>query len=226
MAIWKTLSPPWQRCLEEAWTAYCAGSIPIGAAITDSNGLILSSGRNRIFESTAEAGHLHGHRLAHAEMNALVTLDWGPVDPSSWMGSRVDPRSCVLYTTTEPCPLCFGALYVSGIPELRYASRDPFGGATDLLGTTPYLSRKRIIIAGPECACLEAIVMALHVEFSLHREGVPARRLVNTWEQVAPEGVELGRRLAESGDLRRMRAAARPVQDVVNQLAETVAPLP
>ena len=72
---WESLAAPWQCCLEEAWAAYGAGSIPIGAAITDQQGRILARGRNRIFEETAPGKLLCGHRLAHAEMNALIALD-------------------------------------------------------------------------------------------------------------------------------------------------------
>jgi tRNA(adenine34) deaminase len=92
--LWESLTPPWRACVAEAWTACCAGSLPIGAAITDASGHILSRGRNRTFECAADGSHLHGHRLAHAEMNALLALDHG----------HVDPRACIVYTTTEPCP--------------------------------------------------------------------------------------------------------------------------
>ena len=51
--IWATLADPWRVCLEEAWTAYCAGSVPIGACITDATGSVLARGRNRIFEPPA-----------------------------------------------------------------------------------------------------------------------------------------------------------------------------
>lgn len=100
--FWTSLAEPWQICLEEAWTAYCAGSLPIGAAVVDRAGWIVARGRNRIHEDEAEGGHLRGHRLAHAEMNALVALDY----------RAIDPRDCILYTTTEPCPLCTGAIRI------------------------------------------------------------------------------------------------------------------
>jgi len=45
---WDRLSLPWQACLEEAWSAYCASTIPIGAVVVDADGRILSRGRNRI----------------------------------------------------------------------------------------------------------------------------------------------------------------------------------
>src|SRR4051794_12741046 len=99
LVLWETLTPPWQACLEEAWAAYYAGSVPIGAVITDTAGQILARGRNRMGEQDAQGNTLYGHRLAHAEVNALLALDH----------TAVDPAACVLYSTTEPCPLCTGA---------------------------------------------------------------------------------------------------------------------
>jgi tRNA(adenine34) deaminase len=75
-----TLTVPWHVCLDEAWEAYCHGSLPIGAAITDRQGHLLARGRNRICEDEAEGKLLSGHRLAHAEVNALIALDWAVVD--------------------------------------------------------------------------------------------------------------------------------------------------
>ena len=89
------MSEPWRVCLEEAWEAYRAGSIPIGAAVVDAEGRVGSRGRNRIYEGDAPAPFLAGHRLAHAEVNALGALDHTPPDP----------QVCTLYTTPEPCPL-------------------------------------------------------------------------------------------------------------------------
>ena len=37
---WADLSPAWQACLEEAWAAYLADNVPIGAVVTDDDGEI------------------------------------------------------------------------------------------------------------------------------------------------------------------------------------------
>src|SRR5258708_10811498 len=84
---------PWlSRC-----RAYKAGSLPIGAVVVDPAGSIVGRGRNRIVETTvtdqSRANCLFGHRLAHAEVNALVSMDH----------AAVQARECVLYTTLEPC---------------------------------------------------------------------------------------------------------------------------
>lgn len=217
-AMWDPLPLPWRVCLEEAWTAYCAGAIPIGAAITDASGTILARGRNRVFSDTIANQRPHGQPLSHAEMHAFERLDW----------ELIDPQTCILYTTTEPCPLCFGALYISGLRELRYAARDTYAGSTNILGTTPYLRRKAIRIVGPESPALEALIVALHVEFSLHTVG-PERAvgLLETWETSVPNGVALGRSLHHTGHLRRHRLAGTGANAVVDDLTavlDTVAP--
>lgn len=98
------LSPKPSR-VELAWESYRAGSLPIGAVVADAQGTVLSRGRNRIYERSGEDGSLFGHRLAHAEINALVTLDY----------ERYGPAACILYTTTEPCPLCVEATRMSEV---------------------------------------------------------------------------------------------------------------
>jgi tRNA(adenine34) deaminase len=71
--------------LELAWEAYRAGSLPIGAVVADMDGRLLSSGRNRIHERSGPPGAVHGRKLAHAELNALLSFE-----------GELDPRSCVL----------------------------------------------------------------------------------------------------------------------------------
>ncbi len=208
--LWEALTPPWRACLEEAWAAYRAGSLPIGAAVADPAGAVIARGRNRIYEHEADGGHLHGHRLAHAEMNALNALDY----------RTIDPLHCTLYTTTEPCPLCTGAIRIVKIGTVRYAARDTVGGSIALLEATPFMRRGGVRVVGPERADLEALVAALHVEFSLH-EGMPDRvaHLLDCWGPVIPDGVALGHALHASGELRRLGATGTPIAAVLDRLA-------
>ena len=155
---WGSFNPIWQACIELAWEAYCAGSLPIGAVVADADGVILSRGRNRIHEPRKLDSNVSETNLAHAELNALIALPFKHSDRHTW----------VLYTTTEPCPMCLGALYMSGLRELHYAVRDPWAGSVNLLGRTTYLSRKQIQAKGPFNADLEAILASLSVEFFLN----------------------------------------------------------
>jgi tRNA(Arg) A34 adenosine deaminase TadA len=190
--MWEKLAYPWQVCVEEAWAAYCAGSLPIGAVVTDMAGNVIARGRNRIFERGAEDGQVHGRRLAHAEVNALLNLDF-----------NIDPTTCVLYVTTEPCPLCLGALCISGVRTLKYAARDPTAGSVDLLGATPFLRSRQISVAGPESNDFEAVLVALRVERRFQM-GAGAGVVVRNLEAAVPRGARLGTRLFETGRLQRM----------------------
>ena len=181
-----SLSEPWQICLEEAWAAYCAGSLPIGACVVDATGAILSRGRNRIEETQADVPYACGNTLAHAELNALLALK---VD-------RPTRHAAALYTTTEPCPLCLGAFYMSSVRTLHYAARESFAGSTNLLGTTPYLSRKPIRVYGPAEPILEALVTALAVEFELGDGIFPTSAVLQSWRRDHPGRCGAGRAVA------------------------------
>ncbi len=209
--MWTDLSDPWRACVEEAWAAYCGGSVPVGAVVTDANGRILAQAHNTTFERDGRVSPEQISPLAHAEVNVLSALDH----------TGFDPHPCILYTSTEPCPLCLGALYMSGVRELRYAGRDPYAGSVNLLGTTPYLSRKPIRIVHPESAVLETVVTALATEFALRvgfRAEVPA--WLEAWRAVLPVGVTLGHKVFASRWLVERCDRGAPAAEVVDGLAE------
>jgi tRNA(adenine34) deaminase len=209
--MWEKLSPPWQASVEQAWEAYCAGSVPIGAVITDRDGRTLSRGRNRLFEnSNGDGKSIARVPLAHAEINALLNLDY----------AAVDPHDCVLYTTTEPCPLCIGALCLANIRRLHYASRDPWCGSVDLLQASHYMNSKQIQVKGPEQTDFETVLVAIQSEHQLRRGDKRALPVVARWKAVLPQGVSLGERLLESGFLQQMRLSGARVSDVLNDLGQ------
>jgi tRNA(adenine34) deaminase len=211
--MWTALSPAWRACLEEAWDAYCAGCVPIGAVVTDARGAVLARGRNRINQPEPEGIFLHGHPLAHAELNALIQLS----------DADLARHSYVLYSTMEPCPLCLGAFYMSGVRRLHFACRDPYAGSLDLLGKTPYLSRKPIRAAGPECPQLETVLTALQSEFML-ASGMNETLwgVLAVWRETLPAGVALGEAIFASGELQRMKAPRLPASQAFDRLAEMV----
>lgn len=221
--FWSSLPQPWQACLEESWRAYCAGCVPIGAVITDAEGNILARGRNRINETNGLEGGLRGTILAHAELNALIQLDRLESIDSSADGRVVDPHTCVLYSTTEPCPLCMGAFYMSGLRQLHFASRDPYAGSTNLLGKTPYLSRKPIRLYGPLNPDLELALVVLFLNYAIpaykeHFDDTP-NPVFEQLEITLPGALALGEKIYKSGDIRRMRQESHPASLVFNRLA-------
>ena len=213
--MWDSISPPWQATMKLVWEAYCDDCLPIAAVITDAEGTILARGRNRIRgKRTSPQGFRSGNRLAHAEVEALNNLDY----------DRVDRHSCILYTSTEPCPMCLGTFYMAGLRTLHYASRDPYAGSINLLGKTPYLSVKTIQVIEPIYSELEIMIMALYVEKELYdlTGNGHGQVVFEAWRQVVPQSMELGETLYQTGLLRQMRDAGKSVREVIDALVHQV----
>jgi tRNA(adenine34) deaminase len=213
MSLWNDLLHPWQICVEEAWTAYCAGSIPIGAAILDPTGLLVARGHNRIHAIADPASHLAQHRLAHAEMNALLALD-----------PQIDPHTCTLYTTTEPCPLCFGAICVMPLRAFHYAACDPTAGSACLLEITPFLRSRGVQVSGPNHPLLEVLSVALRVEWRLRATNGQSGKIITALSTVVPAGVRLGTQLYRTDTLADLRRRDAPAAELVTTLAAIHAP--
>lgn len=201
---WAALAPPWRACLEEAWDAYRAGSNPIGACVADADDRVVGRGRNRIRESRPPAPQLAGHRLAHAEVNALL-------DASAWEG---DPRSLTLYTTVEPCPLCAGAIVMANVRAVRYASRDPWAGSASLFVATPYL---RASFAGPRDD-LEVALKAMGIDYLLSVGGRRIPEVLAAARAATPAAVVLGEALRRSGELRALACAGVRAETAIGRL--------
>lgn len=212
MSIWSELSLPWQCCLEEAWAAYSAGSLPVGAVVTDPTGNILTRGRNRIL-GPIEQGEITNHLLAHAELNALLKLDC----PFNASFDRV------LYTTMEPCPLCIGALCQSNIRQFCFASRDPFAGSSQLLQAIPYLKNLQVQAQGPSRSDLEYFIHVIEAEF-LIRMGVREMGYQIYFDlvsnQISPRVVPFAEKLAKSGELNQLSKKGESIREVLDFLEE------
>ena len=211
---WNELPPPWQRCIEEAWTSYCKGSLPIGAVITDEYGNLLARGRNRIYEDDIyeddkENQILRGHRLAHAEMNALLMVNW----------KEVNPTKCILYTTTEPCPLCVGAVRLTRIRTVYYASKDTGAGSADLFEANEFMRKPRIQVTGPEHADMETILIAMLVEITLRRDEKNLSLLYEKVDKAHHTGANLGKDLFSTGRLDLWKKQGRSAAYTYDQLS-------
>ena len=206
--IWERLSLPWRSAVEEAWVAYCNGSLPHGAIITDANGRIVSRGRNCINEKAIEGTVLYGHRLAHAEMNALIQANW----------DTVDVHTCILYTTIEPCAMCVGAIRMARLRQVCYAVRDNFSGGASLVDKTPFLKSGNISIIGSEDSELEVVLLGMLIEVALT---IPHPNRTLWIEQLSsglPVASQLGHDLFASRQLRIWKEEAREASFVVDQL--------
>ncbi|RZL84458.1 MAG: nucleoside deaminase [Rhodococcus sp. (in: high G+C Gram-positive bacteria)] len=108
-----------------ARSARAQGDRPFGALLTDADGAILLTAINtEITERDV---------TAHAETNLVRAAS-----DSRW-ASTLD--STTMYTSTEPCLMCAGAIYLSGIGRVVYAlqSRDlaALPGASDTVRMVP-----------------------------------------------------------------------------------------
>ena len=126
----------WGCAFRQAWAAYVAGTIPVGAVVVDPYGVIAAEARNRIFDAgDPPRGQLAGSWLAHAELNAIAQID---AERSS------TAEGWAVYSTWEPCPLCAGAITVAfrGRITVGYACRDPISSGLRVLTDTD-IGRRR-----------------------------------------------------------------------------------
>lgn len=98
--------------LREADRAAEAGDVPVGAVVVH-EGEVVGLGRNE--------RELTGDPTAHAEIIALR-------EASTKLGNwRL--LDTVLYVTLEPCAMCAGAIVLSRVPRVVFATTDPKAGA-------------------------------------------------------------------------------------------------
>jgi tRNA(adenine34) deaminase len=104
-----------EKALEGARQALLAGEFPVGCVIVYENRILVSGTRK------GTRGE-HINEVDHAEMVALRRL--------THVGENIDRHKVTLFTTLEPCLMCFGAIVLSRIGKLIYAYEDVMGGVT------------------------------------------------------------------------------------------------
>ena len=116
-----------QRAIELALLAEQEGNLPVGAVIA-LNGKVVAEGRSAIWVPEFDA-------TRHAEMEALRA-----VQSDRWGSSS----EMTLYTTLEPCLMCFGSILLHGIGRVVFGSADSYGGAGSVLACLPPFFQERI----------------------------------------------------------------------------------
>ena len=97
-----------QFAYEQANLAASQDEIPVGAVIVSQN-KVIGSGYNAPIKLSDPT--------AHAEIVAIRK--------ACLVLERFDLSDCSLYTTCEPCPMCYGAIHWARIPVVRFgATRD------------------------------------------------------------------------------------------------------
>jgi tRNA(adenine34) deaminase len=123
-----------QEAVAEARSAVAHDDVPIGAVVVH-GGAVIGRGRNE--------RELREDPTAHAEVLALR-------EAAAALGSwRV--LDSTLYVTLEPCTMCAGAIVLSRIPRVVYATTDPKAGAAgsvlDVLAD-PRLNHQPEVVGG------------------------------------------------------------------------------
>ncbi|ORM27761.1 nucleoside deaminase [Williamsia sp. 1135] len=94
-----------RRAVALAWSSRNAGNHPFGALLVTADGYVALEAQNTVVTGSDATGH--------AETN-LVRL-------ASSTFRRGELADMTLYTSTEPCAMCSGAVYWSGIGTVVYA---------------------------------------------------------------------------------------------------------
>jgi len=105
-----------QTALQQADEALIAGDFPVGCVIEYEGEIIASGKRNNSFGQVNE--------MDHAEISALRNL--------LATDMRVAMDKVTVYSTMEPCLMCFSTLLVNGVRRIVYGYEDVMGGGTNL----------------------------------------------------------------------------------------------
>ena len=207
--MWSNLEKPWQLAFNMAWEAYKSGTVPIGAVIVNTKGDVVSTGRNRILDKEGSAP-LAGTNMAHAEIDAMFGLN---------EREHPDIRKYILYTTMEPCPMCFGTMVMMNIRNICYAARDGFAGATLLNDKLDYIKNENIIIKRGN-AEMEAFQLILQSVYEYERQHPKIENLLNKWSKINKSSIEYGKVLFESRYFRKAIAENKGIDKIFDEVME------
>lgn len=132
-----------RRALEEAERALAAGEFPVGCVFVHEGRVVAAGGRKN--------SGIGGNEFDHAENVALRSLL--ETDPGC------DFSAVTVYSTLEPCLMCFTTLILNGFRTIVYGYEDVMGGGSrlELDRLPPLYSSMEISIVSGVCrsACLD-----------------------------------------------------------------------
>ncbi len=105
-----------ERALHYAETALEAGEFPVGCVIEHCGQIIASGSRSNSIGAANE--------MDHAEMIALRAM----------LNSEeiINAKEVTVYSTMEPCLMCFSTMLVNGVIRFVFSYEDVMGGGTNL----------------------------------------------------------------------------------------------
>ena len=140
-----------------AWLAREHGNHPFGAILVDENNRVVLQAENTVMTEQDSTGH------AETNLVRLATQQFSPEQLARY----------TLYSSTEPCAMCAGAIYWSQIGRVMFALSEI--DLYNIIGPSPeHLllpcrevfahSKRRIEVYGPSSA-LEMEARAVHKDF-------------------------------------------------------------
>jgi len=129
-----------KKALEHAEKALNRSNFPVGCILTYKNQIIATGERTG-------TDHSDSNELDHAEINALRKLG------QYKQKHMLDNSLLTIYSTLEPCMMCFSAIIIHGVSRLVYAFEDAMGGGTsvDRSKLTPLYRNHKIEIVPSVC---------------------------------------------------------------------------
>jgi tRNA(Arg) A34 adenosine deaminase TadA len=131
-----------RRSVEVARQAREAGNHPFGAVLASASGEVLVEAENTVSTERDVTGH--------AELNA--------VRAASGLYTEAQLAEATLYSSTEPCAMCSGAIYWSGIGRVVYALAEAALGrltGADAANPTMHLACRTVLAAGQRTIAVE-----------------------------------------------------------------------
>ncbi len=95
-----------RMAIEKARAGIRAGQTPFGACIVSSDGNVIACEHNVVWATT--------DITAHGEVNAIRA--------ACRARGAVDLSGSVIYSTTEPCPMCFSAIHWAKISRIVFGA--------------------------------------------------------------------------------------------------------
>ena len=105
-----------RAALTQAAEALAAGEFPVGCVVVQAGRIVASGSRKNSAVDFCE--------MDHAEIVALRNLQRRQPD--------IDLSTVTIYSTMEPCLMCFSTLIVNNVKRVVYGYEDAMGGGTNL----------------------------------------------------------------------------------------------
>ena len=146
-----------RTAIEVAKSARAHGNHPFGAILVDENNQVLLQAENSVVTENDCTGH------AETNLMRLASQNYSPDKLTK----------CTLYTSTEPCAMCAGAIYWGNVGRVVYALSEV--GLYEIIGPSPDQlllpsrevfahSQRQVEVEGPALE-LDAEARAIHDGF-------------------------------------------------------------